>query len=108
VSILRDVQRLIDLAEGNHPRLEKWALWNVAKQRALRAAVVLETDWRNGEDTGAREGSLGENECQDPENRVSTPDLSAMLEEHLRRPLRGISRSSKARTNVVPLSPSKR
>lgn len=26
MSILRDVQRLIDLAEGKHPRLEKWAL----------------------------------------------------------------------------------
>ncbi len=109
MTILRDVQKLIDLAEGKHPRLETWALWNIAKRKALRTAVVLETEWKDGENDGAREGSQGEDECQEPGNpEASTNDLNGTLAELLRRPLRGTSQSSKAKTNVVSLPPSNR
>lgn len=111
MSILRDVQRLIDLAEGKHPKLENSALWNVAKRRALREAVVLETEWQDSQNTGAREGSLGDEECQEPENpQTPSTDLDGMLTELLQRPPLGTSQnsSSSRRTNVVSLAPSKR
>lgn len=109
MSILRDVQKLIDLAEGKHPRLENWALWRVAKRKALREAVVLETEWQDSENGGAREGFPEDEKCQEPGNQeASTIALTDTLTGLLRRPLRGTSRNSKAKTNVVALPPSSR
>jgi len=84
MSILRDVQKLISVAEGHHPRLARSALWRVAAKRAMRAAVQLETEWKDGDTIGAREEPLETEECQDPgSSQASMTGLNDMLTELL-------------------------
>jgi hypothetical protein len=110
MTILRDVQKLLTIVEHLHPRVTSSAVYRVAAKRALHAAVMAETKYDDG-DTIAEpaKGSLEDEQCQDPGTQeASTNALNDTLREHLRRPLRGTSRSSKAKTNVVSLSASKR
>jgi hypothetical protein len=108
MSILRKVTKLLNIAEAFSPRLDGCAAYRVARKQLLLEASLVETQW-DGENEGAREGSLEDEKCQDPGTQeASTNALNDTLREHLRRPLRGTSRSSKAKTNVVSLSASKR
>lgn len=95
MSILRDVQKLLTVTEGLYPRVSQSALWRVAAKRALREAVRLETEWKEGDTIGAREGSLGDEECQDQGNpTASTTDLNDMLTRILAKPPLVISPNS--------------
>ena len=59
MSVLRDVQRLLNVIEGQYPRSKYSALYRTAAKRALRSAALAETEWQEGDTIeGAREGSL--------------------------------------------------
>src|SRR5690606_18970131 len=95
MSILRDAFKVIEIAERQRPSLLRSGLWKTAKARLLRTAVVLETEWQEGDTMGAREGSLEDEECQDPGNQeASTTDLSDMLQKLLGKQPPVISQSS--------------
>jgi hypothetical protein len=108
MSILRKVTKLLNIAEAMAPRLDGCAAYRVARKQLLLEASLVETQW-DGENEGAREGSLEDEKCQDPGTQeASTNALNDTLTELLQRPPRGICRSSKDATNVVSLSASKR
>jgi hypothetical protein len=108
MSILRHAFKVIELAERERPSLLRSGLWKVAKASLLREAVVLETEWKDGDNLGAREGSLEEEECLGTE--TTKTDLNAMLTEHLGKPPLGISPSSTGSQpqKIVPLTRSTR
>jgi len=106
MSILRDAQKVIDVAEALHPRMASSVLWRVAKKRLLRSAVALETQWDNEENEAASDGPLEikeKDKCDLGDQEAYSTDLKNMLTETLRRPLRVISRSS--RVKIVPGRP---
>lgn len=99
-----ELERLLALSTSISPRLRKSKLWRRAAQRALQAATSADLYT-----LGAREGSLEDEECEDPVEPMSIgSDLDAMLERLLKRPPKGISPNSMAETNVVKLTRSKR
>ena len=105
MNILGSVNRLIEVAERARPSLAKSKLYRRARDQALRDAfnahLAIPDD--DDDDMGAREGSLEDEICLE-ENRESGNDMSELLTSILKRPPRGISKSSTERTNVVKLS----
>ena len=112
MSVLRDVQRLLNVIEGQYPRSKHSALFRTAAKRALRSAALAETEWQEGDTIeGAREGSLEDEECQDPGSQ--TTDLNSTLTRLLGKPpldtLQGSTESHPPK-NVLPMrsTPSRR
>lgn len=88
MSILRDVQRLVSLTEQLAPKVKKSALWRTAAKKALREAVLLETEWREGDSLVP--GSTTEPDLEEPpvEPAATGESLDKMLTEILGRPPR--------------------
>jgi hypothetical protein len=109
MSILRDVQRLLSITEQLAPKAGRSSLWRIAAKRALRAAALVESEWKDGDTLGARE-ALEIEQWDDPGQVASTTDLKDMLNGLLRKPRPDTSSSSEAKTpqKVVRLRPSKR
>lgn len=106
MSILRDAYKVIEIAERERPSLLRSGLWKVAKARLLRTAVVLETDWQDGDNLGAREGSLEEEKCLDQGTEATPTDLSDTLTKLLGKPPPATLRSSTEshpQKNVLPM-----
>jgi hypothetical protein len=107
MSILRDVQRLLSLTEQLAPKSTRSSLWRIAAKNALRSAALVETEWKDGDTIGAREGSLEDEQSQD-QGTQTTPmhDLTNTLRELLPKRQPVTSPNSKARIKLVPRNPS--
>ena len=95
IIMLTEVAELIGLSERLLSKKSKRSrLWKRKCRAALRAAsrADLELRYKDDDDAGAFEGSL-EDELDD-EDQTRGLDLKQMLEEHLGRPVRKISRNS--------------
>src|SRR5688572_10594078 len=106
MSILRHAFKVIEIAERERPSLLRSGLWKVAKASLLREAVVRETEWKDGDNLGAREGSLEEEECLEPGTAIQRTDLNDSLTKLLGKPPLGISPSStesRPQKNVLPM-----
>lgn len=106
MSILRDVQKLLTVIEGISPKATRSTLFRIAAKRALRSAALVETEWREGDKIGeTREGSRGDEECQDLGAQTTHMEgLTSTLRELLPKRQPVTSPNSRARIKLVPPS----
>ena len=83
------------------PKCKKSRMWREARDELAEWIMVADSRMELWQDTGACEGSRGDEICEEP---ITDEEIESILEKHLGRPLRNGLTSGKEKTTVVRLT----